>query len=54
MTETARWLSFICKFAISGVQGLLYVYVPEIFPTSARSLGAGVALIGDQLGQGSA
>ena len=27
------------------------MYVPEIFPTSARSLGAGVALVGDQLGQ---
>ena len=45
----ARWLNFVCKFGIAGVHGVLYVYAPEIFPTSARALGTGVAIVGDDL-----
>ena len=51
MAETGRWLSFICKFFISSVHGLLYVYVAEIFPTSVRSIGTGVAMLGDEFGE---
>lgn len=51
MIETARWISFICKFFISSVHGLLYVYVAEVFPTSVRSIGTGVAMFGDEIGE---
>jgi len=41
MFETAKWLSFLGKFAISGSFCVLYVFAAELFPTEVRSIGIG-------------
>ena len=50
LNQTGRYLSFVGKFCISAVHGLVYVYVSEVFPTSVRSIGTAISLLGDEIG----
>ena len=50
LVNADRWVSFACKFFISAVYGLMFVYASELFPTSVRTIGASAAQIGDQCG----
>ena len=48
LNQAGRYLSFFGKFCISAVHGLVYVYVAEVFPTSVRSIGTAISLLGDE------
>ena len=50
LNQAGRYLSFLGKFCISAVHGLVYVYVAEVFPTSVRSIGTAISLLGDEIG----
>ena len=62
-TETARYISFFGRFFISAAFGwvlllvfwshwfrCVYVYIPELFPTTVRSSGTGLCILFGQLG----
>ena len=49
LNQAGRYLSFFGKFCISAVHGLVYVYVAEVFPTSVRSIGSAISLLGDEV-----
>ena len=46
----ARYVSFIGKFAVSCVYGLVYVYVAELYPTSIRAQGTSAACMTAEIG----
>ena len=49
-----RWVTVTCfaVFAgtISGASNILYVYLPELFPTSLRASGIGLAVAASRVG----
>jgi MFS transporter, putative metabolite:H+ symporter len=50
-TENALFISgFIMQFFMFGMWSCLYAYTPELYPTRARSLGAGMASAFGRLG----
>jgi len=49
-TETARYISFVGRFFISAAFGCVYVYIPELYPTTVRSSGTGLCILFGQLG----
>jgi len=43
-------LAMIGKFGITGCFGSVYLWAPEMFPTTIRSLGIGIASVGSRFG----
>jgi len=43
-------LAMIGKFGITGCFGSVYLWAPELFPTTIRSLGIGIASVGSRFG----
>ena len=50
LIQAGRWVTFVCKFFMSAIYGLLFAYGSELFPTSVRSIGASAVQVGDQFG----
>ena len=48
--DIARYVSFIGKFAVSCVYGLVYIYVAELYPTSVRARGTSAACMTAEIG----
>jgi putative MFS transporter len=52
--EWPRWLTVTCfaVFAgtVSGASNILYVYLPELFPTELRASGIGLAVAASRVG----
>merc|ERR1711988_1754981 len=43
-------LAMIGKFGITGCFGSVFLYAPELYPTTVRSLGIGIASVGSRVG----
>lgn len=50
LVELGRYISFVGRFFISACFGCIYVYVPELFPTTIRSSGTGLCILLGQVG----